>query len=410
MAIPIPAVDKWELNFVTLGAKWGNWLDKNQLAFGVESQVWYYDGGRVYLELAELTNDQWPGVKAPPAQPPSYYAASILNQYEDYILAQANPNPGYRIFPYGMLMAYRKTGEQKHADTIMHLAKHSAFIAVNMRYLREHGEPKGACWSPWSIRESAYNTDVMIAYQLLTGAEHQLLNVGVYDCVIADFDEFMDPAGTTFNGATGTNPCNSHSCINNFMLGLALETLINYYEMSALYANPDASIIPYVGKALDFIWANSLEKGTAAMYYNSDPVNGLNATKDTVYTASSLNNLVSPAFAWYYDKTHEAVYQERGDAMFAAGVNGAGTNCQASKTSQDYSYTGKQFSQNYKWSPDYVKWRQTPYGTVTSPADVPPVAYEVETEYAEGQQELAIPPANEGEQEHSEHNGSESGS
>jgi hypothetical protein len=43
---------------------------------------------------------------------------------------------------------------------------------------------------------------------------------------------------------------------------------------------------------------------------------------------------------------------DRGDAIFAGGVRGA------------WLYAGKAFSQNYRWSFDYVKWRSQPPGSI----------------------------------------------
>ena len=65
---------------------------------------------------------------------------------------------------------------------------------------------------------------------------------------------------------------------------------------------------------------------------------------------TELNNLVAPAFAWYYNVTGNAepVYLTAGDEMFSHALDTA------------ISYNGKIFSQNYRWSFDYVRWRSTP--------------------------------------------------
>ena len=102
------------------------------------------------------------------------------------------------------------------------------------------------------------------------------------------------------------------------------------------------------------------------MYYNSNITNG-GATdaggKRVLYTTSNLNQLVAPAFAWYWKFSQDNTYLTRGDAMFSAGVLGAGTNSKASITDQDYSWSGKEFSLNYKWSFDYVRWRSGDNGS-----------------------------------------------
>jgi hypothetical protein len=65
-----------------------------------------------------------------------------------------------------------------------------------------------------------------------------------------------------------------------------------------------------------------------------------------VYTDTTLNNLVAPAFAWYWRLTGDDIYRERGDDMFA-------------HVFQDGDpYYAKQWSQVYYWSWDFVAWRK----------------------------------------------------
>jgi hypothetical protein len=67
---------------------------------------------------------------------------------------------------------------------------------------------------------------------------------------------------------------------------------------------------------------------------------------------TELNDLVAPAYAWYWSKTGDDTYLTEGDLMF-----------QHTFDSSSYAFSGKQFSQVYKWSFDYVGWRS---GTETS--------------------------------------------
>jgi hypothetical protein len=60
-----------------------------------------------------------------------------------------------------------------------------------------------------------------------------------------------------------------------------------------------------------------------------------------------LNNLIAPAFAWYWRQTGDNTYLTRGDDLFAHSLD-------------EPLWTGKQFSQNYSWSFDYVQWRSKP--------------------------------------------------
>jgi hypothetical protein len=54
-------------------------------------------------------------------------------------------------------------------------------------------------------------------------------------------------------------------------------------------------------------------------------------------------------YAWLFQYTGDSIYQEEGDRCWQGGVNidpGGGIG-----------WSGKNFSQNYRWSFDYVHWR-----------------------------------------------------
>jgi len=64
--------------------------------------------------------------------------------------------------------------------------------------------------------------------------------------------------------------------------------------------------------------------------------------------AADLSLLVCPLYGWLWHYTGDKSFLEMGDQLFENGVQGA------------YLDGGKQFSQNYRWSFDYVKWRKEP--------------------------------------------------
>jgi hypothetical protein len=68
---------------------------------------------------------------------------------------------------------------------------------------------------------------------------------------------------------------------------------------------------------------------------------------------TELNNLVAPAYAWYWSKTGDDTYLNEGDLLFSHTFDNPAA----------YAWSGKQFSQIFKWSFDYVNWRS---GTATS--------------------------------------------
>jgi hypothetical protein len=66
-----------------------------------------------------------------------------------------------------------------------------------------------------------------------------------------------------------------------------------------------------------------------------------------------LNGLVSPAYAWYWNLTGDAASLSRGDELFQHTLDDPANSI----------WTGKQFSQAYKWTFDYIRWRS---GNATS--------------------------------------------
>ena len=72
-----------------------------------------------------------------------------------------------------------------------------------------------------------------------------------------------------------------------------------------------------------------------------------------------LNLLIAPMYAWLYLNTGIQQYQLEGDTIWYAGVE--------TPPSIGVNFTGKNYSQQYLWSYDYVTWR-----TATAPTGTPP--------------------------------------
>ncbi len=125
-----------------------------------------------------------------------------------------------------------------------------------------------------------------------------------------------------------------------FMVGLAMETAIHYYDMTVAEGHPDYRIPAMVKHALDALWSDYYVAGTHAFRYTRWD---LPTTDDWTV----LNNLVAPAYAWYWNLTGDAPSMSRGDDLFQNALNDPSNNV----------WEGKEFSQLYKWSFDYVRWR-----------------------------------------------------
>jgi hypothetical protein len=147
---PIPGIGKWQDTFNALGSKWCQ-TGTEPMSFGVEGQVWYYDGARVYFQLADYTqNKAW-----------EQCALNIARQYRDYVVANKGSIIGNRIFTTGLRMAFERTGDPTFRDAVLMLAHQNSW-SYNVQYAVPASQ----------IRESAYILNAFIDAQKLGDKPH----------------------------------------------------------------------------------------------------------------------------------------------------------------------------------------------------------------------------------------------
>src|SRR5262249_52104064 len=130
--------------------------------------------------------------------------------------------------------------------------------------------------------------------------------------------------------------------IQPFMVGLTAEALIQHYETQT---PQDARIPAAIKLAMDWLWANAWVAADQGFWYDnwvSDPTQPFPPNPG----APDLNLLIAPAFAWLYKQTGDTTYRDRAASLFAGGVTRGCASCD-----------GKHFNQAYRWSFDYMKWR-----------------------------------------------------
>jgi hypothetical protein len=303
---PIPQRRGWEAHMLQQGARFCNQADIDA-AIGsggviTEGNVWYYDGARVYDQIAVYTGD------------PSWYTcAGYSNQaYRDWVLATTagaqwpvGALGGWRVFPDGLLNDYRRTGDSNSRDAVIRLAQNSAFAG------------SGGAAPCITSRETAYIINAYLAAEDVGQPRDPLLATAV-NYALGHIDQWFV----------------SRTCpdVMPFMVGLTMEALINYYEKTG-----DVRIPPQIRITADGLWSTAWVPASSSFYYES--------RGDQTVGIADLSLLIAPAYAWLWQKTGVAKYLDRGDQVFAGGVLYANF------------WSGKQFSQNYRWSFDYVKWR-----------------------------------------------------
>ena len=345
---PIPHKDHWESQMLTLAAKWKEQamtLVPEDFGSWGENKCWYYDGGAVYLQIADYTKDeQW----IAPAEAifdsyATHIVTAISNSYGG--MEHGSFSPAYHAFSKGFMMDFKRTANQARMDSILNL---TTSPGINFMSTAQGQAPwnglsnlKPESYTPQYIRESAYCVKALVHKEMLDELRDHRLEEGVTNCVVADLENFMTPGSSSYLGA-------GNGGINNFMIGLALEALIAYYEMTESEGSPDTRIPPIIKTVLDFFWIHCVDPATYGVWYCSDLVNSGGA----LYTSSSLNLMCASAWAWYWKFSKEEKYLTQGDQLWTAGVLGVGD-----PQTSDYTYSGKEFSQQYAWSFDYVKWR-----------------------------------------------------
>lgn len=321
---PVPNLSTWETQMTTLGGYWCDGKNTNSrdsenaaglfmTGYGWYADAWNYDGGRVYQQIDSYTA-QHGAANHPRWQ---HCALTILDPYRQYILNNNAALQGPAIFPYGMMMNYLRTGDSTNNQALNLLATADPFW------------PRDGYVDPYWVRETSYQIDVWLAAEMAGHARYPLLARDV-DHLIGQMDQLV----------------NQKVEMHPFMAGIALEALINWYELNALENTPDNRIPLVVKSVLDAIWKDWYLSDHYCLLFNRYTIPNQNYFTE-------LNDLVAPAYAWYWSKTGDDTYLNEGDLLFAHTFDNPGA----------YAWSGKQFTQIFKWSFDYVGWRS---GTTSS--------------------------------------------
>jgi hypothetical protein len=293
-APPIPNFALWESHMTTQGRLLCD--EKTILGYDTwEGNVWYYDGERVYYQIADYTKDSsW-----------NLCAGYSEEVYRAYVLKNNGAIPAWRLFPHGLALDYARTGDAASLQAIDLLVKNASFAGW------------GGDTPHHAMRETSYTLDDRLI-ALKMGLPSKPIDRPI-DMLLGMFDQLFVSRTTIY--------------LKPFLIGLASEALIAAYERTA-----DARIPPALKKAADALWADAWVEADQAFYYDR--------TENRWTGEPNLSLLVAPLYAWLWVQTGDPIYQERGDKLFAQGVAKA------------WIARGKEFNQSYRWSFDYVRWRK----------------------------------------------------
>jgi hypothetical protein len=352
----IPDIDKWEQKMVTAGEKWGQYLLSYFPAEGSysESVGVYYDAQRVYLQISDYTGQ---------AEPWNTYAEEAERVYMNYAVPHNFAFGGWRRFAQGIYMDYVRTGDMTAYENIVKIRDLPAFSNVS-------DSPWIYAWY-WESRsrEIAYAIEANIFAERV-GHPRDDADMALYVTMALNHikewttGEFGDPT--------------SHRTAP-FMFGLTAEALIMFYEWELENGRDPTALYDHAAVPVEVIPTMTIPEALKLMadYLREEAVvesgdnigkpmwvpdlgrsGGWNDLGGTGYAAFRyedikagsptpvLNLLIAPVYAWLFQHYGEIKYLTTADQLFVSGVNLA-----------DVSWNTKQFNQNYRWSFDYIKWR-----------------------------------------------------
>lgn len=329
----------------------GNFGGYFDLPSSIYFEAWNYDGGRVYQQIADYdyTVLGMPGYQNPSHRDHWKRCAELaMEPYKDTLIATKGgfiqePNQ----FPFGMAMSYLRTGDPTMQQGVNFLAKNTTYNlnATSSAYVL-------------SARVGAYMLDDRLAAEIAGAPRSPFLQRNV-DVLLGYLDQ-------TYNFSIA-NPNQQEYVAHPFTIGLVMEALITYYELDVAEGNtPDARIPLEIKKVLDWWSATQYIAATHTLAYQPyDVPVDVTLVAGTLYTATSLNDLVAPAYAWYWSKTGDQRYLTRGDDLFNHVFDDASFYNPGGLLGAGWTWSVKEFNQIYKWSFDYVRWRsgQNPDGS-----------------------------------------------
>ncbi len=332
----IPDKSVWESKMSALAKKWcpdksagvinpSPFPAGSKLSFGAagENQVWYYDGAWAYYQIADYTKDEsW-----------NRCGDSIANFYSDAILAVDGRFSLYhRWFNDGLRRSAAKRDQLGRAAIERVWDKNG--ISFTSGGLTDTG-----------MRETAYALETAIAAARVRGATRFS---GISD---AGLKARVQRAADQLLGLLMIYTDDNYTYFQSFMAGLGMRAAIEWYEFS------EDQRIPLIVKGLvDMMNAEMWNKNPSApnemSWMRGAAVPGAEPGGPTCayncfpHPAAELHMLFVPAWAWLWWMTGDSTYQTIGDAMWKAALT------------HDIGYSGKIFSQSFRWSFDYVAWRE----------------------------------------------------
>ncbi|WP_395143617.1 hypothetical protein [Armatimonas sp.] len=290
-----------------------------------ESLAWYYDGNRVFRQIARYTKDRaWlEAAKKCRLYYRSYLSCPTVGHYVD----------GWRNFTKGFFLNATEDNDATAKQDVLLIARRGKFSQPQHR----------ADIAGWLTTPSFVDAGREIAYAISAWSASKALG----DQEFARRDPYLDIAYfqlDTWRAYLQGYPASKYpgepgAKFQPFMFALTAEALIEVYQ------RPDTSQADKekIRTKLEAVARLTYDK----LYSTPNHAFIANTGNPTTYWPA-INLLIVPVYGWLWHETGAPYFLEAGDRIFADGVVYGWPEV----------WGGKQFSQNYRWSFDYVAWRQ----------------------------------------------------
>jgi len=337
---PIPHLAEWEVHMIDnaaiIAAQPGA-IDHSKCAKPGcdalnEGLAWYYDGDRVFRQIAHYTKDNFSLAAA--AKCRAYYRSYLHCPTVGYYV------DGWRNFTKGFYYDWVDNGDAtSKADAIL-MAKRGKFSQS-----QHQSDLPNWLKTPSIVdvsREIAYAIEAWNAAKDLGDVEFSgrdpYLDLACYQLDI--WKSYLQTyPGSKYPGEPGAK-------YQPFMFALTCEALIEVYKRPDTMQVDREKVLKRIADVAKLTYDKLYDETIHAFVANTG--------NPTTYWPA-INLLIVPVYGWLWHETGERYYLDAGDRIFSDGVVFGWPEV----------WGGKQFSQNYRWSFDYVNWRQQDPVTIT---------------------------------------------
>lgn len=298
----IPNLTEWEEHMTRFGLSHCETIESPTAAFETKLDAIYYDAQLVFQQIKDYTKStRWDSC-----------ANSAEKVYRDqYIIPNNGSVPGNWLFPIGLARDYLSSGDAT--------SKQGLDILATTMWAAD-ATPLAWTTDTATSREVAY---AIMAYLMQEdiGEPRRVRLAPFVDQALGHLDQWFVKRTAPY--------------IRPFMVGLTAHSLIEYYERTK-----DPRIVPALTDTADKMWNELWLQSDQSFKYTDR-----NTDSGGMEPSPDLSLLIAPMYGWLFHQTGEMRFLERGDLIFAGGVQKATI------------MAPKQFNQSYRWSFSYVKWR-----------------------------------------------------